>query len=64
MKSLVIKENWDELAERLRGRFSKIKENDVVFIEGRYDEMLKKISVCLGRSTNAVQELIDSMNYD
>ena len=55
------KKNWDELAERLRGRFSKITESDVVFIEGRYDEMIGRLSISLNRSKEEVLKLIDSM---
>jgi hypothetical protein len=64
MLPMNVKKNWDELSERLRGRFSKIKESDVVFIEGRYDEMLEKISLRMGRSKAEVQKLIDSMNTE
>jgi uncharacterized protein YjbJ (UPF0337 family) len=64
MQQLSIKENWDELAQRLRGRFSKITTDDVSFMEGQYDKMIAKIASRLGRSSSQVQTLIDSMNYD
>ena len=63
MQLLNDKKNWDEIAERLRGRFSKLSESDVVFIEGRYDDMMEKIGFKLGRSKDDVQKLLDSMNY-
>ena len=63
MLQLNDKKNWDELAERLRGRFSKLSESDVAFIEGRYDEMMEKISFKLGRSKDDVEKLVNSMNY-
>jgi uncharacterized protein YjbJ (UPF0337 family) len=61
MLTLDKKENWDELAGRLRGRFSKITESDVVFIEGRHDDMIEKIGLRLGRTKEDVQKLVDSM---
>jgi uncharacterized protein YjbJ (UPF0337 family) len=64
MQQLNIKENWDELAQRLRGRFSKITTDDITFMEGQHDKMIAKIASRLGRSSIEVQTLIDSMNYD
>ena len=63
MKPLNVKENWDDIAERLRGRFSKLTEADVTFVEGRHDIMLDRIRTRLGRSTEEVVTLIDSMNF-
>ena len=63
MKSLDIKENWDEIAERLRGRFSKLTESDVTFIDGRHYEMVDKIRARLGRSQAEIETLLESMNY-
>jgi len=63
MKPLNVKENWDDLAERLRGRFSKLTESDVTFVEGRNDIMIDRIRTRLGRSTAEVETLIESMNF-
>jgi hypothetical protein len=63
MKPLNVKENWDDLAERLRGRFSKLTESDVTFVEGRNDLMIDRIGTRLGKSHEQVETLIDSMNF-
>jgi hypothetical protein len=62
MRSLDIKENWDEIAERLRGRFSKLTESDVTFIDGRHYEMVDKIRTRLGRTQAEIETLLESMN--
>jgi hypothetical protein len=54
-------ESWADFSERLRGRFSKITEDDVAYTEGKEDKTLKKIGARLGRTTQEVMVLFESM---
>lgn len=38
-----IKENWELIQNRLRENFKNLSEDDLVYIDGKEDELLKKI---------------------
>jgi len=54
-------ESWEDFSARLRGRFSKITEDDVLYTEGKEEKTLKKIGDRLGRTTQEVMALFESM---
>ena len=54
-------ESWEDFSDRLRGRFSKITEDDVIYEEGKEEKLLKKIADRLGRTPAEVMMLFQNM---
>jgi len=61
MKMLGMQESWEDFSERLRVRFSKIKDEDVLYKEGYEEQTLQKIQQRLGWSRNDLMELFERM---
>jgi len=58
MNSTVIKGNWNELKGKLKQKFGTLTDDDLVFTEGKEDEMLGRLQVKLGKSKDDVRRLI------
>lgn len=59
MNKTEIKGNWNEQKGKLKQMFAELTDNDLMFDEGKKDEMLGKIQIKLGKTE---QELRDIMN--
>lgn len=58
MNSTVIKGNWNELKGKLKQKFGTLTDDDLVFTEGKEDEMLGRLQVKLGKSKDDIRRLI------
>jgi uncharacterized protein YjbJ (UPF0337 family) len=58
MNSTVIKGNWNELKGKLKQQYGNLTDDDLMFNEGREDEMLGKLQKKLGKSKDEVRKLI------
>jgi uncharacterized protein YjbJ (UPF0337 family) len=58
MNSTVIKGNWNELKGKLKQKFGTLTDDDLIFTEGREDEMVGRLQVKLGKSKDDVRRLI------
>lgn len=58
MSKLNIKGNWNEKKGKLKQKFSKLTDDDLMFIEGKEDELLGRIQKRLGKSKEEVREII------
>ncbi|WP_234568325.1 CsbD family protein [Rhodohalobacter sp. 614A] len=58
MNKLSIKGNWNEKKGKLKQQFSKLTDDDLLFIEGKEEELVGRIQKRLGKSKEEVQELI------
>jgi uncharacterized protein YjbJ (UPF0337 family) len=58
MNSTVIKGNWNELKGKLKQKFGTLTDDDLVFAEGKEDELLGRLQVKLGKSKDDVRRLI------
>ena len=54
-------ESWEDFSGRLRNRFSKLTEDDVVYKEGYEEKMIAKIAVRLNRTPAEVIALFERM---
>lgn len=57
---LKIKGNWNEQKEKLKQKFATLTDNDLMFTEGKKDEMLGKLQIKLGKSKEELQKIMDS----
>jgi uncharacterized protein YjbJ (UPF0337 family) len=58
MNSTVIKGNWNELKGRLKQKYGDLTDDDLMFTEGKEDEMLGRLQKKLGKSKDEVRRLI------
>ncbi len=58
MNSTVIKGNWNELKGKLKQKYGDLTDDDLMFSEGREDEMLGRLQKKLGKSKDEIRRLI------
>lgn len=58
MNSTLIKGNWNELKGKLKQKFGNLTDDDLMFTEGREDEMLGRLQKKLGKSADEVRRLL------
>ena len=61
MRMFGMLETWEDFSQRLRGRFSKLTEDDVHYVEGHEEKTIKKIQDRLGETREEVVSLFDRM---
>ena len=62
MKDLrVIKGSWNEQKGRLKQKFALLTDNDLLFAEGKKDEMLGKIQLKLGKTKEELEAIIGDL---
>jgi uncharacterized protein YjbJ (UPF0337 family) len=61
MNTQEIKGNWNEQKSRLKKKFAVLTDNDLLFEEGRNEEMLDKLSATLGKSKDELRKIIASL---
>lgn len=58
MNNKELKGSWDEQKSKLKKTFAILTDSDLLFIEGKKDEMLGKIQVKLGKTKEEFQKII------
>jgi len=53
--------SWNEIKGKLKQKFSMLTDNDLLFIEGKQDEMLGRLQVKLGKTKEEIHKLIASL---
>ncbi|MFZ1703119.1 MAG: CsbD family protein [Saprospiraceae bacterium] len=61
MKTIEVKGNWNEQKGKLKQQFATLTDNDLMFAEGKKDEMLGKLQIKLGKSKEELQSLIETL---
>lgn len=61
MNTTEIKGNWNEQKGKLKQMYAILTEDDLLFAEGKKDEMLGKLQIKLGKSKEELQKIIDSL---
>ena len=56
-----VKGNWNEQKGKLKQKFATLTDNDLLFEEGKKDEMLGKLQIKLGKSKEELHKIIDSL---
>jgi uncharacterized protein YjbJ (UPF0337 family) len=56
-----IRKNWHETKEKLKKKFVKINDNDLMFVEGQQDEVVKKLQLKLGKSKEEILKIIAAL---
>jgi len=61
MNTTKLEGNWNEQKGKLKQQFAVLTDNDLMFEEGKKDEMLGKIQIKLGKTKEEFQKLIASL---
>ncbi len=56
-----LKGNWNEQEGKLKQKFAVLTDNDLMFEEGKKDEMLGKLQVKLGKSKEELQKIMKAL---
>lgn len=61
MNTTEIKGNWNEQKGKLKQKFATLTDDDLMFAEGKKDEMLGKIQIKLGKSKEELHKIINDL---
>lgn len=58
MNKLNIKGNWNEKKGKLKQQFSKLTDDDLMYVEGKEEELLGRIQKRLGKTKEEAREIL------
>jgi uncharacterized protein YjbJ (UPF0337 family) len=61
MNTIEAKGNWNEQKGKLKKKFGYLTDNDLMFEEGRKEEMLGKLQIKLGKTKDELAKLIAAL---
>jgi uncharacterized protein YjbJ (UPF0337 family) len=61
MNTTELKGNWNEQKGKLKKQFAQLTDNDLMFEEGKKDEMLGKLQIKLGKTKEELTKFIDAL---
>jgi uncharacterized protein YjbJ (UPF0337 family) len=59
MDKLQFKGSWNEIKGKLKQQYGNLTDDDLVFAEGKEDELLGRLQKKLGKSKDEVRQMID-----
>jgi len=60
MNKLQIKGTWDQVKGRLKQTYGSLTDDDLIYVEGKEDELVGRLKVKLGKSEEEVREVLNS----
>jgi uncharacterized protein YjbJ (UPF0337 family) len=61
MNTTELKGNWNEIKGKLKMKFATLTDNDLLFEKGKKDEMLGRLQIKLGKSSEELKKIIESL---
>jgi uncharacterized protein YjbJ (UPF0337 family) len=62
MKNITeLKGSWNETKGKLKQKFAILTDSDVLFIEGKQDEMLGRLQIKLGKSKEEIKKILSEL---
>ena len=61
MNKLQIKGSWNELKGKLKQQYGSLTDDDLVFSEGKEDELLGRLQKKLGKGKDEVRQMIEKL---
>ncbi len=58
MNKLKIKGNWNEVAGKLKQQYANLTDDDVLFIEGKEEELLGRLQKKLGKTKEEIRQML------
>ena len=61
MKTTELIGNWEEQKGKLKQKFATLTDNDMMFAEGKKDEMIGRLQIKLGKSKEELRKIISGL---
>jgi uncharacterized protein YjbJ (UPF0337 family) len=61
MNTTELKGNWNEQKGKLKKKFAVLTDNDLMFEEGKKEEMFGKLQIKLGKSKEELRKIIEAL---
>lgn len=61
MNTTELKGNWNEQKGKLKQKFAELTDDDLMFAEGKKDEMLGRLQIKLGKSKEEFHKLLSEL---
>jgi len=61
MNTIEVKGNWNEQKGKLKRKFGYLTDNDLLFEEGKKEEMLGKLQIKLGKTKDELIKIIAAL---
>lgn len=61
MNSLQLKGAWNEIKGKLKQKYADLTDDDLMYTEGKEDELYGKLQTKLGKSKEEVEKLINEL---
>ena len=61
MNKQEVKGNWDLQKGKLKQMFANLTDDDLMFVEGKKDEMLGRLEIKLGKSKTELDKIISAL---
>lgn len=58
MNTTEVKGNWNEQKGKLKQKFAQLTDDDLLFAEGKKDEMMGRLQIKLGKSKEELHKII------
>ena len=59
-----IKANWNQMKGNLKQKWAQLTDNELLYEEGKEDEMIGRIQKKTGESKEAINKFIEDMKFD
>lgn len=59
--NIELKGNWNEQKGKLKQKFAILTDNDLLFADGKKDEMIGRLQIKLGKSKDELEKLIEAI---
>lgn len=56
-----IKGNWNELKGKLKQQFATLTDNDLLYVEGKEDELMGRLQQTLGKTKEEVNAIVERL---
>jgi uncharacterized protein YjbJ (UPF0337 family) len=61
MKTSEVKGNWKELKGKLKQKFAVLTDNDLMYEEGKKEEMIGNLQIKLGKTKEELHNIFDTL---
>ncbi len=61
MNTTELKGNWKEQKGKLKQKFATLTDDDLMFAEGKKDEMMGKLEIKLGKSKEELHKILEEL---
>jgi len=62
MNTQTIKGNWNEMKGKLKQKYADLTDDDLMYAEGKEDELYGKLQQKLGKTKDEIQKEFDDLN--